>query len=647
MFMLLVPAVAAAQADDALWTRPLDELMQVEVISVGKKEQRVIESAAAVYVLTSDEIRRSGLTTVPDLLRLVPGLTVARIDANKWSVSVRGFSSRFANKLLVMIDGRSLYSRMFSGVFWDSLGVPVAEIERIEVVRGPGASLWGANAVNGIINIVTRSASAGPGTRIVAGAGLEDRWSLDMSHARAGQAGGIRLFGHFTDRDGTGGFDSWRTGTAGMRFERRAGGGTFSFDTSASHGDGGQRNLLFRSIPESVVPRDVRAVASSWTGVARYVRPTRKSGEWQIIATQEAAQRYEPEFFDYTRRISDVGIQHRIRGLRRHDLIWGTSFRYLSDDAKTDGPTLVLDDTRFRETLYAGFVQDEVSLTKRLKVTLGTKVEHTEVSGWNAQPTVRAWWSPDGNTAFWGAVSRAIRTPSWADTSVRFNMGSDTTHGPLPMLFSFIGNPDVEEERLAAYESGARTTIGDRVALDVTGFYNRYRGLTPTVLQAPVVEFTAGAPHLLIAATPMNVIDADTAGVEAVAVTTLTPTSSLTGTFEIFRMTDWRTSHPTATADFVAESTPRYQWTLRYDGTRRGFEYGASLVSAPRLDEVGVPAYLRLDARLSRRLKDGLEIALIGQNLLHSKHFETVTSDLVATSYLPRAVSVRATWHLN
>ncbi|MGH9311006.1 MAG: TonB-dependent receptor plug domain-containing protein, partial [Vicinamibacterales bacterium] len=359
-----------------------------------------------------------------------------------------------------------------------------------------------------------------------------------------------------------------------------------------------------------------------------------------------AAQRNEPDFFDYTRRISDLGIQHRIGGLRRHDLIWGAGLRYLSDDAKADGPALTVDGPRFREALYSGFVQDEVALTRRLKVTLGTKVEHTAVTGWSAQPTVRAWWSPDGNTALWGAVSRAIRTPSWSDTSVRLKVGSHTTRGPLPMLFTFVGNPNVDEERLNAYETGARTTVGDRVAIDVTGFYNRYRGLMPSVPQAPVVEFSGGAPYLLIAATPMNVLDANTAGVEAVAVATLTPTSSLTGTFEIFRMTSWRALHPAATPESVDGSTPRYQWTLRYDASRRGFEYSASLVMAPRLDAVQVPGYLRLDTRLSRRVNDGLEVALVGQNLLHARHFETLESDLVATSYLPRALSLRATWHL-
>lgn len=429
-----MPDAAAAQSSDPLWLRPLDDLMQVQVVSVAKKEQRVFDSAAAVHVVTREEIRRSGLTTVPELLRLVPGVTVSRIDGSKWAVSVRGFTGRFANKLLVMIDGRSLYSRMFSGVFWDALGVPVAEIERIEVVRGPGASLWGANAVNGVINIVTRAAADSMGTTLTAGAGLSDRWSADAAHGRATPAGALRLFGHSSGWDGAGGFDDWREAAGGVRFERGlASRAQFTFGANAAHRDARQQNLLFGSVTEpSIVPEDVRAVTSSWSTVARWVKPTRQGGEWQITATHETMRRHEEKLFDYTRQISDAGLQRRVGGLGRHDLVLGGGIRILSDKGVSKGPALVLGADAFSETQFNSFVPDEISVTSDVKITVGTKIEHTAITGWTVQPTLRGWWSADGTTAVWAAVSRALRTPSWTDTDLRLNLSADTTSGPLP-----------------------------------------------------------------------------------------------------------------------------------------------------------------------------------------------------------------------
>ncbi|MGH9373045.1 MAG: TonB-dependent receptor plug domain-containing protein [Vicinamibacterales bacterium] len=642
------PAAAAAQDVDSLFMRPLDELMKVEVMSVGKKEQRVVDSAAAVYVITSDEIRRSGLTTVPDLLRLVPGVTVARIDASKWAVSVRGFTNRFANKLLVMIDGRSLYSRMFSGVFWDTLGVPVQEIERIEVIRGPGASLWGANAVNGVINIVTRSATGKPGTSLTAGTGIDDRWSVGAAHGRSVGTAAVRLFGHASERAGTGDFDQWRQAAGGLRVQRGIGSRAhFTLDANGAHSDAGQRSLLFRSIETpSIVPEDVRAVTTSWSTVARFVRPTRQGGEWQIIATQEGMHRHEPHFFDYSRHISDIGWQHRMSGLGPHDLIWGGGVRYLLDDAVSEGPALSIAEPKFAETLFNSFLHDEISITSDVKLTVGTKIEHTAVTGWNAQPTVRGWWSADGTTAVWGAVSRALRTPSWTDTDVRFHADADTSMGPLPVVFGFVGNPDAEQEKLTAYEAGVRTTVADRVAVDVSGFYNHYTDLLVSQLQQPQFELSPFAPHLLVAATPRNVLDAGTAGVEAVAVATLMPRWHLTGTFQVFRLTDLRGENSSDDTSFIDGQTPQFQWSLRSSWSRRAFEYDFSLFKASSLTTPVVPGRLRADARISRRLNDGLEIALTGQNLLQARRPESVVADLVAPTDVPRAISLRAIWHL-
>ncbi len=649
--LTLMPHAVAAQSSDPLWLRPLDDLMQVQVESVAKKEQRVFDSAAAVHVVTREEIRRSGLTTVPELLRLVPGVTVSRIDASRWAVSVRGFTSRLANKLLVMIDGRSLYSRMFSGVFWDALDVSVDEIERIEVVRGPGASLWGANAVNGIINIVTRAAAGNTGTSVSSSAGPGDGWAVSAAHGRKATAGAVRVFGRVSGqgRDEPGGdLDAWRHAVAGLRFERGAQDAThFTLGVNGAHGRNGHQTPIFQGLQTPAVTIEhVLAETRSWSTIARWIRPVARGGEWQIIATHDGMQRREPALFTYTRYISDVNVQHRIGAVRRHDLLWGGGVRYLRDQADREGLTLSIAEPRLSERLFSAFAQDEISLTSNLKVALGTKLEHTAAAGWNLQPTVRGWWSSDGTTALWGSISRAVRTPARLDTSIRFRMGADQTVRPLPVVFGFVGNPDVTEEHLTAYEVGVRTTAAGRVALDVSGFVNRYSDLMAAVPLEPRIETGGMAPHVFLGSTWANALEADTVGVESVAVATLAPSWTLTGSVTAFRLANWRSAIPAVNPVVVDGATPAVQWSLRSAYSRHGYDYDIGFFKVSSLREPHLPGYARLDARVSRRFESGLEVALAGHNLHQARHLESTSAPLIASAVaVPRSISLRATWH--
>jgi iron complex outermembrane receptor protein len=302
---------------------------------------------------------------------------------------------------------------------------------------------------------------------------------------------------------------------------------------------------------------------------------------------------------------------------------------------------------RFGEALLNGFVQDEITLAPRLRATLGGKVEHTNVAGWNFQPTARLWWSPDGETALWGAVSRAVRTPSRTDTSVRFHAGADATAGPLPMLFGYLGNPDADNETLTAYEAGLRSMLWDRVVLDVGGFFNRYGQLLATEPLAPRLEIDPFGPHILLANTVRNTLDADTVGAEAVATVTLAPTWHLTGTVEVFRLSASRSANPQESAAIVDGATPRFQWSLRTSYSKVGFDFDGSLMHAAALPSPFVPAYTRLDARVGRRLGSGLEVALTGQNLQPGAHVESAdTTLLAAINPAPRTISLRAIWHV-
>jgi iron complex outermembrane receptor protein len=646
-----MPAIASAQEAAPLWQRPLDELMQVEVVSAGKKEQRVFEAPASVYVISRDEIERSGLTSVPDLLRLAPGLTVSRIDGSKWSVSVRGFAGRFANKLLVMIDGRSLYSRMFSGVFWDAIDVPVDEIERIEVIRGPGASLWGSNAVNGVINILTRSAGATSGTSVTTSGGLSDRWSAGASHSRPTSAGAVRVFGHASEHKGWGGVRSiaedWRHLSGGLRFERGAiDGPSFILGANVAHSDAGQETGIFTGLAApSVTMRDIRAATSAWSTTARWTLPVNVRGELQILSTYDGMLRTEPGLFRYERHIGDVSVQHRVGRTRRHDFVWGSGLRYLHDDALPAGLNLWIAEPRFGETLFSSFVQDEVSIRPDVKVTLGARVEHTKVMGWNVQPTARVWWGLDEATAIWGAASRAVRNPSRVEMTIRYLGGTDPTPAPFPIVTGFAGNPDAREETVVAYESGVRTTLTDRVALDVSGFFNRYDGLLTNQLLEPSFETGVLGPHLLMMVSPANDMSADTAGFETATSITVTPAWQVTGTVELFRVTSWRSRNPTDNPQVVNGSAPGYQASVRSSYSSGPMDFDMSVFRTASLPAPFVPAYTRVDARFAYRLANGLELALAAQNLQASRHAEAVTADLMAAAFpAGRTVSLRATW---
>jgi iron complex outermembrane receptor protein len=645
-------APATPQRDQALWQRSLDELMQVEVISVGKKEQRVFDSAASVYVITRDDIRRSGLTSVPELLRLAPGVTVARLDGSKWAVSVRGFTSRFATKLLVMVDGRSLYNRMFSGVFWDALDTPVQEIERIEVIRGPGGSIWGANAVNGVVNIVTRAAAASEGTALTTGASSAEGWWAGTEHSRAIGRGALRVFARAADRrdDPAAGADveAGRQAVAGLRY-RRGGLGRPDFQLSASgaHIEAGQQTSIFHGVdaPAPTVER-VAATTDSGSLVARWIRPSHGRGEWQLTGSFDGMRRQEPGLFRYLRVTAEGQVQHRIRAGRRNDVVWGAGWRHSRDDGEVDGATLSIDAPWTPESLFNAFVQDEVRVTRDLRLSAGAKVEHVAVAGWNVQPTARFWWSADQGTAVWAAVSRAARTPSRIEMTVEYNAGSIPEPGPVPVLTGFVGNPDAQPELVTAYEAGIRSTVHERVALDVSAFFNRYDRLLATELRPPRLVLTP-YPHMLAFATPVNALSADTTGVEAAVTGALTPAWQLTGTAAAFRLVRWDGASPDVTAESVVAQTPGLQWSIRSRYARRPYDLDVSLMRVSSVRRPFVPAYARLDAHISRRLSADVALAVTGQNLLQARHVESSAADLLAVIVpVRRSVSIDLVWRL-
>jgi iron complex outermembrane receptor protein len=413
-----------------------------------------------------------------------------------------------------------------------------------------------------------------------------------------------------------------------------------------AHSDAGQQSGVFTGLASpSVSMRDIRAATSAWSTTARWTLPVNARGELAILSTYDGMLRTEPSLFRYERHIGDLSVQHRLGRTRRHDIVWGGGLRYLHDDAVPDGLNLSIAEPRFGETLFTSFAQDEVSIRPDVKVTVGARVEHTKVMGWNLQPTARIWWGLDEATALWGGASRAVRNPSRVEMTVRYLGGTDPTPAPFPIVTGFAGNPDAREETVVAYEGGVRTTLTNRVALDVSGFFNRYDGLLTNQLIEPSFETGMLGPHLLMLISPANNMSADTAGFETATSITLTPAWQVTGTVELFRLTGWQSHNAADSPQAANGSAPGHQASVRSSYSSGPLDFDMSVFRTASLPDPFVPAYTRVDARLAYRLAGGLELALAAQNLQSSRHVEAVTADLLAAAFpAPRTVSLRATW---
>ena len=462
-----------------------EQLLDMKVTLGSRTPEKWYRSPSAMYVITGEDIRRSGLTLVPELLRLAPGVQVARIDANKWKIAIRGFNERFSSKLLVLVDGRIVYTQLFSGVYWDVQDLPIEDIDRIEVVRGPGGALWGSNAVNGIINIVTRNAADTRGGLVVATAGDEaTRAQFSGRYGFGGERLDVRLYGRYTDQDAgaypqdgrpdTGGSytpgaaagDGWQQWHAGFRGDWRANErDNVSFFGDLYQGEFGQTRVL--ALPAPTTLPDTVEAAGGYVGL-----------HWQrkLSAGSDLGLRL---YYDHTFR-EDEGLwekrdtytadfQHRMT-LGSHELMWGGEYRASADETRRRS-TVYFDPAS--RTLRRGtvFVQDRIALDAAhvWSVTVGSKFEANNVSDFEVQPSLRLLWAPSDRTSAWTAVSRAVRTPSRAN--------SDLYLEPMPGVMVPLGNPDLESEEVTAWEAGGRHMFTDRFFVDVALFVNDYDGL--------------------------------------------------------------------------------------------------------------------------------------------------------------------------
>jgi iron complex outermembrane recepter protein len=593
---------SALPADIAsLKTLPIEDLLKVEVTSVSRRRERLLDVPSAIQVITSEDIRRSGATSLPEALRLAPNLQVAQIDSRQWAVSSRGFNSATSDKLLVLIDGRTVYTPLFSGVFWDVQNVMLEDVDRIEVISGPGASLWGGNAVNGVINVVSKNARDTQGTLLSGGGGsLVEGLGAVRYGGKIGKDLYFRLYGFGSDRGGTvlpSGKDAnndWRLFQGGFRG-----------DWLPPHGEIVTLQGDFYGGRIGVASGDDTTV-NGQDLLGRWTHAFREEVDMTLQLYWDRTWRRIPNVFSEELNTYDLDFQNRIAVLERHKFIWGAGYRLYDDDVGNT-PSFAFLPAAKTFQVFSGFLQDEIELVdNRLFLTLGTKLEHNDFSGFEVQPSVRMAWKPRQRQTLWAAVSRALRTPSRIDTDLRV---------PITPPYAVAGAGDLfKSEKLMATELGYRIELSSRLSIGLSTFYNDYDELRS-------VEPVPGGPGQTII---YNGLRGESYGAEFSATYQPVDWWRLRGGYTWFKkhiaveekdINQGRGQGNDPRNHFLAQSTLNLPANIEFDQVLRYTD---------NLNQLGptVPSYLSLDLRLAWHPHRDLEIAIVGQNLLDKQHAE-------------------------
>ena len=647
--LLLVPALATAQDPEPpeLAEMDIEELGRIPVTSASRRPEAVSNASAAIFVVTREDMRRAGSTSIPDALRLAPGLQVARVTARDWSITARGFAEQSPNKLLVLIDGRAVYSPLFSGVFWDIQSIPLDDVDRIEVILGPGATLWGSNAVNGVINVITRAATVTRGGRVTARAGTAEHLAGSVRYGFGlGASSALRVYGLFADRepsrfaDGTAGEDDWRQGQGGFRFDGLVGRRnqvTVQGDAYTANGDQVARVASPDPPYTEVLPGERRV--SGGNVLARWISVLGESSELQVKAYYDRAVRDQPPS---TGRvdvdIADLELQHRFRPGNRHSVVWGGGYRMVSDELTETFTTALVPSTRTIH-LVTAYAQDEIALVpERLFGTLGMKIEQNGLSGVEWQPNVRLQWMPGTRHTVWGSGARAVRIPSRLDTDIRFV--AQVVPGTPTTVVRFEGNEEFRSEELISVDLGYRGELGRTVSADLSLFHGWYDGLRTTHPLAPYME--------------------DGLRIQPVTIGNDSEGRSWGGTLAI----NWRPVSPVlvrasysrlemrVTAD--ADAAPGSSLTVNPGFNPEHFGSVGAFVTLPsnlelhllgryfgELPSPLVDDYAELGARLGWHARPDLSIALRGENLLSARHPEFASAP---QREMPRRAELHVEW---
>src|SRR5258705_8112897 len=614
----------------------MEDLMNLQVTSVSKRTQKVADAAAAIFVITQEDIRRSGATSIPEALRLVPGLEVARIDQNKWAIGSRGFNGRFDNKLLVLIDGRSVYTPLFSGVYWNVEDVMLEDVDRIEVIRGPGATLWGANAVDGVINVITRKAKATQSAVVTAGGGTEER-----------AAGGVRYGGKLGDNtyyrvytkyfdwgpsvypSGMTAHDGWDSLRGGFRADWTPAGA----NSLTLQGD------VYRTrFDETLTTASLSAPYSNtfsndgqYTG-GNILGPWNHTSERSSMSLQmyyDNTSITDHSLFGDHQNIFDIDFQHAFHVGDSQQAVWGLGYRSIRDK-NNHRFTVSLQPNQVTLNQFSTFLQDEISLVdNRLQITLGSKFERNEFTGFEIEPNARLLWNLTRNQSVWTAVSRAVRTPALTEEGLRLNSqvippGTPANPTPLPAVGAVFGSHQFNSEDLLAYELGYRVQATHYISLDIATFYYNYSHLRTAEPGAPFVEGSPAPTDIVIPFVAGNKMSGGTYAVELVADWKVGPKWRLGGAYSYLQMDIHKNANSQdPTPDIPNGSSPRHQWYLRSSiDLPKHFQQDTTLRFLDQLPSLNVTTYYSLDAHLGWRPVTRVELSIGGQNLLNNWHFE-------------------------
>ena len=599
----------------------VEQLMDIEVTSVSKRPEKLSATASAIQVITGDDIARSGASSIPEALRLASNLEVAQIDARQWAITSRGFNNVFADKMLVLIDGRTVYTPLYAGVYWDVQDTMLEDLDRIEVISGPGATQWGANAVNGVINITTKSARDTQGGLITAGGGTE------LSAATAMRYGGelapgvyYRVYAKHFDRgdslrsNGLEGDDAWRMDQAGFRVDWNAA----PDNTLTFQGD------LYSGTATRAGPNDTGMNGRNLLG--RWTRTLAEDSEIKLQVYYDQTHRNIPGSFTQSLDTFDVDFQHRFPLGRRQDIVWGFGYR-LGDDDVVNTPANAFLPPRVTHQWFNAFVQDEFALSAdRLHLTLGSKIERNDYTGYELEPSVRAAWLLPRAQTLWAAVSRAVRTPSRIDRDL---------YSPATPPYRIAGGPNVVSEKLLAYEVGYRVQVDPQLALSLATFYNDYRDLRSLEPLTPPLAF----PVVINSG-----LNGRSVGAELSAEWQASPSWRLRGGYtELQASSEPQPGLPDRSSGRNVANDPRHQLSLRslWDVAAH-WELDATARAVSRITNQSVPGYAELDLHLGWQPVAALQLSLVGQNLLHASHAEFNSPG--SRRDIQRGVYGKATW---
>jgi len=616
----------------------IEELMEIEFVRLFKKPGRLFESAAAAYAISDDDIGRIGVNSLPEALRTVPGIQVSQHNASSYAVTIRGFSGlsrgiggQFANKLLVMSDGRTIYTPLFSGVSWETQDVMLEDIERIEVIRGPGASIWGANAVNGIINIISKSSEDTQGTLLSVGGGTEFR---SFGHLRYGGSLGddtfFRIYGKylkadgFVDSSGTDTPDDWHILRGGFRVDTYPStDNLLTLQGEIYSGNFGQTYNIVRTVEPpfwSTFNFDNKNSGGSVLGRWRHKISSDSEFSLQV-------------FFDRVRlkeatvngRIHtyDLDFYHRLPLGRRHDIVWGAGYRLVSDRFDSTFTFSLNPATRKIDILNA-FVQDDIRLLdKQLILTVGSKFEHNEFTGFEVQPNIRLFWSPAENHAVWTSVSRAIRSPSRGERDARIVLQASGTRVPTTFIV-LNGNDGFESESVLAFETGYRVRMANRLTSDIAVFFNDYDNLRSDDLIPPAIA-SVHPPHTEFPVFVNNNLTGRAYGLEVTGDYQASKNFKLKATYNYLKLD---LSHKLIPGrdlvnEGIEDQSPQHQFYLEtFYQLHPKLNANVFLRFVDELPGQGVSSYLSLDCHVRWRLSEAFSVSLTGQNLLTNHHAE-------------------------